>query len=135
DVTFEALMQPHWQQTRQQIERQPVVRLLQDGTELDLSSHHKMTGLGPKGLGTTRGLLLQTVLAVLPESRQVLGCATQELFVRQPIPTGETREPPTTTTRTRNRCLDAPGQPFGQLSCSNAGGACGRPSGRYLWLL
>jgi hypothetical protein len=91
DVTFEALMQPHWQQTRKQIETSPVVLLVQDGTELDLSSHQKMTGLGPIGKGTTSGLLLQTVLAVKPVSREVLGCATQEVFVRQPIPTGETR--------------------------------------------
>jgi len=35
--------------------------------------------------------LLQTVLAVLPHSREVLGCAMQEAFVRLPIPTGETR--------------------------------------------
>ncbi len=91
DVTFEALMQPHWQQTREQVAAHPVVLLVQDGTELDLSRHHTMTGLGPIGKGTTRGLLLQTVLAVLPQSREVLGCATQEAFVRLPIPTGETR--------------------------------------------
>jgi hypothetical protein len=91
DVTFEALMQPHWQQTREQIETSPVVLLVQDGTELDLSSHQKMTGLGPIGKGTTSGLLLQTVLAVRPVSREVLGCAMQEVFVRQPIPAGETR--------------------------------------------
>lgn len=75
DVTLAALMQPHWQQTREQAATHPVVLLVQDGTELDLSSHPKMTGLGPSGKGTTRGLLLQTVLAVLPQSREVLGCA------------------------------------------------------------
>src|SRR5579885_983970 len=91
DVTFEALIESHWQHTRELLETQPVVLLVQDGTELDLSSHHKMTGLGPIGQGTTRGLLLQTVLAVLPETREVLGCASQEVFVRQPIPVGETR--------------------------------------------
>src|SRR2546430_9998249 len=34
DVTFEALMQPHWQQTRQQVGIQPVVLPVQAGTEL-----------------------------------------------------------------------------------------------------
>jgi Transposase DNA-binding len=91
DVTFEALMQPHWQQTREQIAEQSVVLLVQDGTEIDLSHHPKTSGLGPIGKGTTRGLLLQTALAVLPKSRAVLGCAMQELFVRLPIPPGETR--------------------------------------------
>jgi hypothetical protein len=91
DVTFEALMHPHFQQTRQQIEAHPVVLLVQDGTELDLSTHRQMTGLGPIGNGTTSGLLLQTVLAIDPRSRTVLGCAMQEAFVRTPIPAGETR--------------------------------------------
>ena len=30
DVTFHALMQPHWQQTREQIEMRSVVLLVQD---------------------------------------------------------------------------------------------------------
>ena len=91
DVTFEALMQPHWQQTREQATMHPVVLLVQDGTELDLTNHHKMTCLGPVGNGGGSGLLLQTVLAIVPERREVLGCASQEVFVRQPIPAGETR--------------------------------------------
>jgi hypothetical protein len=36
-------------------------------------------------------LYLQTVLAVLPESGEVLGCAMQEPFVRIPAPAAETR--------------------------------------------
>jgi Transposase DNA-binding len=91
DVPFEALMQPHWHQTRQQIGAQPVVLLVQDGTEIDLSHHPKTSGLGPIGKGTTRGLLRHPVVAVLPKSREVLGCAMQELFVRLPLPPGETR--------------------------------------------
>src|SRR5512135_1704100 len=46
DVTFEALMQPHWQQTREHIEARPVVLLVQDTTEVDLSHHPKTKGLG-----------------------------------------------------------------------------------------
>ena len=46
DVTFEALMQPHWQQIREQIETSPVVLLVQDTTEVDLSHHPKTKGLG-----------------------------------------------------------------------------------------
>ena len=91
DVAFEALMQPHWQQTREQVATQPVVLLVQDTTEVDLSHHPKTSGLGPIGNGSGQGLLLQTMLAVLPASREVLGCAMQEPFVRIPIPTDETR--------------------------------------------
>ena len=46
DVTFEALMQPHWHQTREQIETRPVVLRVQDTTEVDLSHHPKTKGLG-----------------------------------------------------------------------------------------
>jgi hypothetical protein len=68
-------MQPHWQQTREQIETRPVVLLVQDTTEVDLSHHPTTRGLGQEGLERGRGLYLQTVLAVLPETGQVLGCA------------------------------------------------------------
>lgn len=91
DVTFEALMQPHWHQTRQQIETHSVVLLVQDTTEVDMSHHPKTKGLGQIGNERGRGLSLQTVLAVLAESGAVLGCAMQEPFVRTPAPAGETR--------------------------------------------
>jgi hypothetical protein len=91
DVTFEALMQPHWQQTREQIETRPLVLLVQDTTEVDLSHHPTTKDLGQVGNERGRGLYLQTVLAVLPESGEVLGCAMQEPFVRTPAPAAETR--------------------------------------------
>src|SRR5436190_21350262 len=59
DVTFEALMQPHWRQTREQIAEEPVVLLVQDGTEVDLSHDPRARGLRPRGKGGTRGLLVQ----------------------------------------------------------------------------
>ena len=46
DVTFEALMQPQWHQTREQVEAWPLVLLVQDTTEVDLSHHPKTLGLG-----------------------------------------------------------------------------------------
>src|SRR5215472_3812025 len=84
-------MQPHWHQTREQIETHPEVLLVQDTSEVDLSHHPKTTGLGQIGNERGRGLYLQTVLAVLPESGEVLGCAMQEPFVRTPAPAAETR--------------------------------------------
>jgi hypothetical protein len=91
DVTFEALMQPHVEQTHEQIEIHPVVLLVQDTTEVDLSHHPKTKGVGQVGNERGRGLYLQTALAVLPEQGEVLGCAMQEPFVRTPAPRGETR--------------------------------------------
>lgn len=91
DVTFEELMQPHWDQTRRQMETVPVVLLVQDTTDLDYTHHPGTIGLGPIGDDRGRGLLLQTVLAIDPATHQVLGCAHQEPFLRQPAPKGETR--------------------------------------------
>ncbi len=91
DVSFDALMQPHWDQTRQQINTPSVVLLVQDTTEVDLSHHPKTKGLGQVGNERGRGLYIQTVLAILPEQGEVLGCAMQEPFVRTSAPAGETR--------------------------------------------
>ncbi len=49
DVTFEALMHPHFQQTRADVADQAVVLLIQDTTEIDLSPHGTMSGLGQTG--------------------------------------------------------------------------------------
>lgn len=89
DVTHSALCQPHWDATREQAGRQDLVLLIQDTTEVDHSHHPKTEGLGPIGNGGGQGYLLQTVLAVLPEPRQVLGIAAQEPFLRQPQAKGE----------------------------------------------
>ena len=90
-VTFEALMQPHWQQTRLDVQAEAVVLLVQDTTGIDLSTHARMAGLGPIGNGNGRGFLLQTVLAVVPETQTVLGCLAQQPFLRVPAPVGEQR--------------------------------------------
>ncbi|MGH2494796.1 MAG: IS4/Tn5 family transposase DNA-binding protein [Ktedonobacteraceae bacterium] len=91
DVTFEALMQPHFQQTRACLPAEGVVLLIQDTTELDLSHRTKMIGIGQIGNAKGRGMLLQTVLAIVPESRTVLGCMAQKPFIRVPTPTKEQR--------------------------------------------
>src|SRR6266571_5773820 len=91
DVTFAALMQPHFHQTRQQALSSPVVLLVQDTTDIDLSHRHKISGVGQIGNERGRGFFVQTVLAVRPERREVLGCLAQEPFVRIPAPDGEQR--------------------------------------------
>src|SRR6266851_10389039 len=91
DVTFAALMQPHVQQTREQATSSPVVLLVQDTTDIDLSHRQKISGVGQIGNERGRGFFVQTVLAVRPETREVLGCMAQEPFVRIPAPEGEQR--------------------------------------------
>lgn len=91
DVTFAGLMQPHLQQTREQANASPVILLVQDTTDIDLSHRRKISGVGQIGNERGRGFFVQTVLAVRPEIREVLGCMAQEPFVRIPAPSGEQR--------------------------------------------
>jgi len=91
DVTFAALMQPHLQQSREQANSSPVVLMVQDTTDIDLSHRHKISGVGQIGNERGRGFFVQTVLAVRPETSEVLGCMAQEPFVRIPAPEGEQR--------------------------------------------
>ena len=91
DVTFAALMQPHWQQTRAQATAAPVSLLVQDMTDIDLSHRRTISGVGQIGNERGRGFFLQTVLAVHAHTRAILGCLAQEPFVRIPAPVGEGR--------------------------------------------
>jgi hypothetical protein len=88
-VSYEQVIRQHLQQTREAAGHESQVLLIQDTTDLDYHAHSTTTGLGPIGTGSHQGFLLQTVLAVLPESREVLGIAQQEPFLRQPAPKGE----------------------------------------------
>ena len=91
DVTFAALMQPHFQQTRTQATDAPIILLVQDTTDIDLSHRRPISGVGQIGNERGRGFFLQTVLAVRPATGAVLGCIAQEPFVRSPAPEGEGR--------------------------------------------
>jgi hypothetical protein len=91
DVTFATLIQSHLQQTREQANSSPVMLLVQDTTDIDLSHRHKISGVGQIGNERGRGFFVQTVLAVRPARREVLGCIAQEPFVRIPAPQGEQR--------------------------------------------
>ncbi len=98
DVTFEALMQPHWQQTREQIETRPVVLLVQDTTEVDLSHHPKTKGLGQVGNERGRGLYLPAGAGRPATQRRGVGlCDARTRMSRKPAPIGETRSLPTAT--------------------------------------
>ena len=91
-VSYEDLIRSHVEATRQDCREHKDVLLIQDTTEVDYQQHPKTRGLGPIGNGSQHGFLLQTVLAVGPQSRQVLGIAHQEPFLRQPAPPKETKQ-------------------------------------------
>ena len=90
DVTHTALLTPHWQQTRDQAATHPLVLLSADTTILDYSHHPTTEDVGPIGNGKGRGYLVHSVLALLPEPRQVLGLAHQIPYVPPPKARGET---------------------------------------------
>lgn len=105
-VTFDAVSQPHWQQTRQQCQQQPgVVLLIQDTTWLDYSAHPSKEGMGWCGSDQSgSGLFLHSVLAVRPHAdagAQVLGVAWGTIWARQATPVG-----PDQKRRTRRRHAD-----------------------------
>lgn len=90
-VSYERLMRPHLEQTKEVMKQKSRILLIQDMTEVDLCHHPKTSGLSQVGHGKTQqGYLVQSVVAVEPASKQVVGLAAQEIFLRQPAPAGET---------------------------------------------
>jgi hypothetical protein len=89
---YQDLLQPHWDQTRQAAGQHPLVLLVQDVTTLDYTRYQaQIRDLAPIGDNRGYGLQVSTVLAVVPQPRQVLGVAYQQPFLRQPRPAHETR--------------------------------------------
>lgn len=91
DVTYEALTRPHLEQTFAQARSHQRVLLIQDTTDLNYSHHPKTTGLGPLKNTKQHGMLLQTVLAVEAQEKEILGMVHQEPFLRKLAPEQETR--------------------------------------------
>lgn len=87
-TSYEQLMRPHLQQTKALMQQQKRVLLIQDMTEVDYAHHPKTRGLGPIGNGSHQGYLLQTVLAVEPTSKQVLGIAAKACLFARASPGG-----------------------------------------------
>ena len=83
-VTMEKLLEPHREQTLAAAGRVSVVLMAEDTTELDYTHHPSKTGLGPIGDGRGRGLLLHSTLAIIPETREVLGLAHAQVVLRVP---------------------------------------------------
>ena len=88
-VTHEAVCRPHFEETREQAGRLPMVFLLQDTAILDFTSHVHCEGLGPIGSDARmQGLHQQNVLAIDPATRRPLGLMYQRHHRRQIYPPG-----------------------------------------------
>ncbi len=126
-VSYEDLISPHVQQTRAQMRAAKQVLLIQDTTEVDYQQHPQTSGLGPIGNGSHHGYLLQSVLAIEPVSRAVLGLAHQEPFLRQPArhlgkTDGSARHASANEPRVGTQCAS-----HWPATCGGAMDPCGRP--------
>jgi hypothetical protein len=80
-VSWEDVMQAHWQASEQRIAQHPVVLCLQDTTELDFNGQ-QMAGLGPLSYETQRGVYLHPTYVVTPD-REPLGVSNAWSWARQ----------------------------------------------------
>ena len=81
DVSWDDVMQAHWQASEQRIGQHPVVLCLQDTTELDFNAQ-QTTGLGPLSYEAQRGLYLHPTYVVTPD-REPLGVTNAWTWARQ----------------------------------------------------
>jgi hypothetical protein len=89
NVTFDAVAESHWQQTRQT--KPGRYLLVSDTTEIDHFSHRATTGLSQLGKGTGRGMQLHSSLMVDASDGDVIGIAGGLLHYRMDVPKNETR--------------------------------------------
>jgi len=80
-VTFEAIMRPHWELTKQAAQGRCLV--IGDTTEFDFGKDREIEGLGPTGNGSGQGFLLHNALLVQAESNEIIGVAGQTIHYRK----------------------------------------------------
>ena len=80
-VTWEAIMAPHWERTELRMSAHPVVLCLHDNTELDFNGQ-KVRGLGPLNYDARRGMYLHPTYAVTPQ-REPLGVCDAWMWARE----------------------------------------------------
>lgn len=81
-ATYDKIMQPHLDSTRQRMAQQPVVLLVQDTTELDLTRPEKqIEGAGPLDGKARRGALMHVLHAFTPDGTP-LGTVHSESWAR-----------------------------------------------------
>jgi hypothetical protein len=87
EVTFTALGEPHWKQTRACPPGRYLV--INDTTEVDFGADREISGLAPTGNGTGRGFLLHSGLLVVADREELQGLVGQVIRYRQPAPKKE----------------------------------------------
>src|SRR5271166_6348904 len=98
-VTFERVLAPHLERTRQACRQPGDYLLIEDTTPLDFTAHWATTGLGSIGDGPGRGFELHSTLAVRVEAwtleqgpeGTVVGLLGQQCACRRAAPPGESK--------------------------------------------
>lgn len=99
-VSYENILAPHLERTRQAVRAPGQYLLIEDTTLLDYTEHEAVPNLGVIGNGRGRGFKLHTTLAVRLESSsleqpraqgELIGLLGQQCTTPQPPPRGETR--------------------------------------------
>jgi len=87
EVTFQAIAEPHWHQTRARGPGRYLV--IGDTTELDFGIARQIPKLGPTGNGRGHGFLLHSGLLVGADSEEIFGLTAQVIHYRKPAPKKE----------------------------------------------
>jgi hypothetical protein len=91
-ISYRDILGPHWGQVYHEATQCSRTLLLADTTEFDFTTHQALKGRGPMGNSKEDiGFSLHTVLAMDPQTQQILGCMTLEPFIRKLAPVGETK--------------------------------------------
>lgn len=91
-IRYRDILAPHWSQVYHDATQGSRTLLLADTTEFDFTTHQALKGRGPMGNSKENiGFRLHTVLAMHPQTQQLLGCLTLEPFLRKLAPVGETK--------------------------------------------
>lgn len=82
-VTPTAVLEPHFAATRRRLAEQPVVLLVQDTTEADITRpHQQVEGAGPLDGGTRRGAFVHPLAAFTPDGTP-LGTVSMQIWTRE----------------------------------------------------
>lgn len=87
DVTFEALSEPHWRQTRARTTGHYL--LLGDTTTISFDGERQIEGMGIINRGRSKGFLLHSSLMIDATTKAVVGLAGQTIHYRRAVPAGE----------------------------------------------
>jgi hypothetical protein len=97
DVTWDAILAPHWERSQERMRAQQVVLCIQDTTELDFNGQ-EITGLGPLNYEARRGMYLHSTYAVTP-NREPLGVLDAWMWAREKRDANGVRPGPRESTR------------------------------------